>query len=261
MKIKTLLVLILLFIPHPVIAGAISLTTSVSSEIMIEDSTNLHIELLNSGNEPAYDVQVSLITEDFESEPILAGKLNPNKPFEGDINVSLTKNIIPGKYPVAVIVDYADANGYPFSSVSPSYIVYKTQTVTRVSGIFNQLSLAGKEEKKLILYIRNLDDVSHDVDVELIIPREMKVLNDKRSVSLESKEEKELSFEVSSLSALPGSSYVVLASLEYEDETYHSSFVSGIIKITEGKPFNLPIWLPILSFIALSIIFIYYKKK
>lgn len=256
-----IIVLILLLIPHLVLAGVISLTTTVSTDIMTEDNTEMHVRLLNSGDEPAYDVQTSLITENFESKPLFVGKLNLNEPFEGNINLTLKESIKPGKYPVPVLVDYADANGYPFSSVSPSFIVYKTQTTSRISGNIPELSLTGKEKKELILYIQNLDDVEHDVNVELILPRELKVVDNKRSILIDSKEEKKLSFEVSSLSALPGSSYVVLASLEYEDDLHYSSFVNGAIKITEEKPFNVPIWFLVLSFIVLSLIFIYYKLK
>jgi len=255
---KLIILLILLFIPNLVSAGVISLTTTISTDLMIEDDTKIHVKLLNSGDEPAYNVQISLLSEDFESNPIFAGVLSPNEPFEEYFNVTLTKEILPGNYPITVLVDYADANGYPFSSVSPSSIIYKNPIPSIVSGDISEISLSSKKSKKLTLNVRNLDDVSHDVNVKLILPRELKVVDDQKIISIEPKEEKQLNFEVSSVSALVGSSYVALASLEYEDDLHHSSFARGIIKIVEEDPFEFPIWLPILSFCCLLIIFFYY---
>ena len=259
MKTKILILLfIFLLIPRIASAGFISLTTVISTDLMTENNTKPHVKLLNSGDEPAYNVQISLLSEDFESKPIYVGVLSPNEPFEEYFNVTLAKDILPGSYPITVLVDYEDANGYPFSSVSPSSIVYKNPSLSRVSGDIPEISLSGKKSKKLTLNIRNLDDVSHDVNVELTLPRELKVVDTKKIINIESKEEKELNFEVSSISALVGSNYVALASLEYEDDSHHSSFARGIIKIVEEKPFEFPIWLPILSFCVLLIISVYY---
>ena len=229
-----MILLILLLIPYPVLAGVISLTTTISTDIMTEDATKIHVKLLNSGDEPAHNVQLSLLTESFNANPILVGELNPNEPFEGDFKVTLTEKILPGSYPIVVLTDYADANGYPFSSVSPSSIVYKTQTVSKVSGLIQEVSLAGKESKKVTLSIRNLDDVEHDVDVKLMLPRGIKVVDGENKISVGSKQEKSLDFEVSSLSAISGSTYAVVASIEYEDELHYSSFVNGIIRIDGG---------------------------
>jgi len=257
---KLIILLIFLFIPHLVSAGIISLTTTVSTDIMTEDSTKIHVKLLNSGDEPAYNVQMSLLlSSSFNSEPIFIETLNPNEPFEADFDVTLTEEIIPGNYPIVILTDYADANGYPFSSVSPSFIVYQTRKLSKVSGGIPTLSLSGKKSKNLILNIRNLDDIPHDVEVKLFLPRELKVVDEERTLSIGAKDEEQLNFEVSSLSALTGSSYIVLASMEYEyEDSHYSSFGRGVIKIEEEKPFEFSIWIPILSFCVLLIIFLYY---
>jgi hypothetical protein len=123
----------------------------------------------------------------------------------------------------------------------------------------SELALSGKESKKLALTVRNLDDVEHEVKVKLFLPRELKVTDNERSLLLKSKEEKQVNFEVSSFSALVGSSYVVLASLEYEkDGSHYSSFAQTVVKIAEEKSPLIPFWLPILTFFMLLIIFLYY---
>lgn len=264
---KLLILIILLLIPHPVSAGVISLTTEVSTDPLIENSTKTHVKLLNSGNEAAYNIQVSLILPPvFSTSPEFIGTLNPNKPEEVDFNINLIGETLPGNYPLVVLTDYADANGYPFSSVSPSFIVYKNQTNSKVSGIISELMLSGRESKKLTLSIRNLDDVEHDMDVKLILPREIKVVDKKKEISIGPKQEKSLDFEVSSLSAISGSTYVILASMEYEDENLHyTSSVNGIIRIdgetTSKEPEGTSILAYVILFISIIIVLIYAYPK
>ena len=264
MKTKiSIIFIIFLFIPQIALAGVISLTTTVSSDEMIKDSTKINVKLLNSGTEPAYSVQITpLLSSSFSADSVIYEILSTNEPKESSLKITLNEEVTPGNYPAAILVDYADANGYPFSSVSPNFIVYKTRTVSRVSGIMSEVSLTDKSSKKMTLTVRNLDDSPHDVKIKLFLPRELKVENSEKSISLNAKEEKELSFEVSSLSALAGSSYISLASLEYEDEVLHySSFARGIIKIEAGNPFEFPIWVPVITFVVLLIIFLYYFKR
>jgi len=248
--------------PHLVLASFISLTTTISTDIMTENTTKVNVKLVNSGDEAAYNVQISLITENFQTNPIFVVVLNPNNPFEGNFTLDLEDKILPGNYPIVVLVDYADANGYPFSSVSPTSIVYKTLTSSKVSGVTQELSLTGKETKKFILTIRNLDDLPHDVDVKLILPRELKVNDEERRISIQSKEEKELSFDVSSFGALPGSSYVALATMEYDDDNSHySSIARGMINIGKESSTVLPEWIYIVGILILIAIFILYQFK
>jgi len=262
MKKKLILLIILLLCLNSVYASVISLTTTIDAETMSKNSAKLHIKLLNSGDEAAHNVQISSLTEDFKTDIINVGVLEMNTPFEGDMNVSRTKEINPGNYPIVVLTDYADANGYPFSSISRVDLTYKTRTVSKVSGVISELSLSGKENKKLILTVRNLDNIPHDIKVKLFLPRELKSSDEERSLSLGSKEEKILNFDVSSFSALTGSSYVILTSLEYEQDNLHySSFAQSIINITEKKAPSIPFWLPIMTFSVLLIIFVYYFKR
>lgn len=250
---KLLVIFILFFIPQLVSAGVISLTTTVSSDIITGDIGRVHVKLLNSGNEAAYDVQISLLTESFESNPIHLGKLNPNEPAEEDFEIRLKRIISPGRYPATIIVDYTDANGYPFSSVSSSFIVFKNSTVSKISGLISETSLSGKESKILTLSVRNLDDEEHDVDVKLILPREIKVVDAEKKISIGPKQEKSLDFEVSSLSAIPGSTYAILASIEYEDDMHYTSFANGIIRIDGGAASKEPEGSSILAYVILFI--------
>ena len=259
---RLVIFLILLLVPKLALASFISLTTTITTDVITENFTNIQVDILNSGDEPAYFVQVSpLLPNNFQAEPNLfnVGTFNPNSPKKINFNLTITNQIFTGTYPLVILVDYADANGYPFSSVSPSSIIYRTSTLSKVTGIMKELTLSGKNTETLTLTVRNLDEIQHNVDIKLYLPRELKVDKDKSTVSIGPKEEKNLNFQVSSFSALPGSNYVVLATLDYDDSNLHySSTVRSMIKIVTEKPLEFPIWLPILTFIVLLIIFGYY---
>jgi len=256
-----ILFILVLFLTPSGLASKISLTTTVSAEIMLKENSTVSIELLNSGDEPAFNLKLSFTSECFNSEPIYIQKLDPGKSFKGMINVSLKKEIGEGNHPLVLFTDYTDMNGYPFSSVSPLMIVYKTPTISRVSGILSDVNL-NKDTKKLKLILRNLDEVEHEVKVRLFLPRELDCDKTEMNISLEPKSERTLEFRVSNLGALEGSSYVVLASIEYEEANKHySSFANGMVKITEKKHANFPEWLPFLSIALLFMIFIYYSSR
>jgi len=230
---KLVTLFLLLVIPVAVFAGSITLTTTTIVDVLIDDSTMGHIKLVNSGDESALDVRASfLLPEGLESESITVGELASNKPFEDSSEITRTSELLPGKYPAVVIVDYTDVNGYPFSTVAPGSVAYQSQTSSLVSGIISGVTLYGKTSEKLKLTVRNLDDVEHDVAVKLFLPRELKSADVERTLSIDSKEEEEITFDVSSLSALPESSYFVLASLVYEhDGKSYTSFGTGIIGV------------------------------
>ena len=259
---KLIIFLILLLMPQLVLASYISLKTTITTNLITDDSSKIEVDILNSGDESAFSVQISpLLSSDFQVEPNLydLGTLDPNEPEKINFDVTLSDGILPGSYPLVVLVDYADANGYPFSSVSPSSIIYKTQTLSKVTGVMENLDLSKERSQTLTLTLRNLDGVQHDVDVKLYLPRELKTDKDESTISIGPKEEKNLNFQVSSFSALPGSSYIVLATLDYDDSNSHYSYTArNIINIVKEKPLEFPIWLPILSFIVLLIIFAYY---
>jgi hypothetical protein len=227
----------LLFFGSIASASFISLTTTVS-EITIENKTQVSINITNSGDEAAFSLQISLILpQEIESDKIFIERLDQNASFEGIINLTRKKELIPGRYPVVVLIDYEDANNYPFSAISPSSLVYKTPTLSKVSGSISELTLTGKESKKLILNLKNLDDIAHEIKLKLFLPRELKTLEREKTLTLKEKEERKIEFEISNLAALEGSSYVVLASIEYEDNLHYSSFATGIIKIEKEKEF------------------------
>ena len=85
-----------------------------------------------------------------------------------------------------------------------------------------------------MIKIRNLADKELKSRIKLFLPMEIKSENEK-NISIAPKSEKEISFKISNFGALVGSSYVVLASIEYEDDKHYSTVARGIVSIVEEK--------------------------
>ena len=259
---KLVFLFAILMIPSLVLAGTISLTTSVTTDVLTTGNGEIQVTLTNHGDEAAYNVQLSLITDYFSSNPVHVGTLEVNRPFDGNISVNANGELKEGNYPVVLMTEYADANGYPFSSVSPITLTYKNPYPSRLSGVFENIELSGKRGKNLVLKLKNMDQVSHDVDVRLILPNELSSDVTQSSVELGSKKEEEVVFKVSNFAGLEGSTYVVLAVIEYEDDYHYSSLGSGMVRIVERKNiFKLPEWVPITGLILALFTLVFYLLK
>lgn len=208
-------------------AGEISIITSISTEIMTKNTSQIQVKLVNSGDEPAYNVKLSLISDHFTAESVYVGKLKVNTPFQ--TNMSVFGGALPGNYLIVLLTEYTDANGYPFSAVSPIILTYKKPGVSRVTASLPDLTL-GNAPKELPLILKNLDNSSHELTVKLILPLELKGQAEK-TITIGPKQEERLKFRISNLAGLEGSSYVILASVEYEDELHHATFGRGMVNL------------------------------
>ncbi|MCD6093125.1 MAG: hypothetical protein J7J38_03880 [Candidatus Aenigmarchaeota archaeon] len=233
---KKLVILFILLFSNISFAGYISLTTSMENIFIYNNSAEINISLLNSGDEPAFNTKLFLVLPDgFKVNELFVGTLKQNNTFVGQFNISVVKNIIPGKYTFAVLTEYSDANGYGFSSVSPSTIIYKKPTSTKISGFIKELKLGEKETKNLELKILNRDTEEHNIRAHLYLPNELVAKENDKTVLIKPNEEKEIDFSISNFGALLGSSYIVFASVEYEEDWLHySTIVRGIVNIEKG---------------------------
>lgn len=264
---KELVVFVLVMLIPVASAGTISVTTSVTTETITNRTGGVNIRLLNSGDESSHNTQISLLSTDYSMETIYVGVLQPNIPFEKNISVNVARELLPGTYPFTIRVDYTDANGYPFSAVSPATVVYKTPTSSGVTGVVKDVNLFEKGEETLAISVRNLDDSEHEVKVNVILPRELKVDTTSKTIKIGGKNEETLNFKLSNFGGLVGSSYVILANIEYEDKQLHySTFGRGIARILEKKsgislPFSLSKWHYAVILGILVIVFVAYQLR
>jgi len=256
-------------------ARYISISTSVSVENLVRgDTTQVGVKLLNSGDEPAYDVRLSLLLpEGFSADELTPGRLDPEKPYTGNFTVNIAKNVISGSYPIVILTDYRDANSYPFSSVTLNSLNIRERTSSDIFGVLSRIRMSPDGSAVTTLRIRNRGNEKHKLKVRFFLPKELEVRPEHYELEIGPRAQKELKFKISSFGALTGSTYVVFASIDYdEDNLHYSSTASGTVEIVNEdelppasddgenpleflEKIDLTLWLLLGSFLLLLIVF------
>ncbi|MBD3416561.1 MAG: hypothetical protein GF416_05440 [Candidatus Altiarchaeales archaeon] len=226
-------------------------------------SQDLKATFTNLGDEPAYDVQASLLLPDgFQAQPVFIGLLQPNTPSTQAFSISIDESNIPGTYPIVVKTHYADANAYPFTTVYPFVVHYKQPAPTKVRGLVKEVSLPPEKKRDLVLEVTNLDAKPQTVSVRLYLPDEIVADQYETEISLDAQGTGSVSIPIKAFGALPGSTYVVFASLEYEEAGLHYSILSGgMVKVVEEEEEETIEYLPMAALILLVGMFLYMQVK
>lgn len=215
----------------------ISSTVSVGNPIL-GDEAKLSVIIYNQGDETAYDLQQSLILpEGFSSNPVFINELGPDVKKSINFTVSIDEGVNPGRYYIALLTDYKDANGYGFSSISPTHLVIKEEDVSDIFPRLSSTAITPNGRGRVTLKIKNMDEKSHDITVRLMLPREVETPEDVKSVTIEGKGNTSIDFSIASFGALARSTYAVFASAEYDEgEMHYSHIAMGTIKISDEPP-------------------------
>lgn len=224
----------------PVLASAsyVSISTTASAEPQeAAGSFAMHVSVANSGDEAAYSVAASVSAgATFSADTLQMGRIDAGNSFEGDMPLRVPLALPSGRYVVPLVIGYADANGYKFSSVAHAYLVYGTETVPRVMASVSGASVTTAGTGKLSVSLRNDDTASRSIALELYLPDELKTAGMERTVELGAGEQEVLDFEISNAGALAGSSYVVAAVAEYDANGMHySSVADGTVKVVPAE--------------------------
>ena len=253
MKKLSLLLVIIAILPI-VTASYISIQSSITTT---EDGTM--IKVTNLGDEAAYNVQLSLDINNKKTISSVKERLDIQKSFEWKVPLAAKlKN--PGKYPLILTTNYQDVNSYPFSAISVSAFDYKQGTISDIASKINNIELS--DEGTLELTIKNLAETAKNIDIRLIVPKELTADKDKLRVKLPAKRQTTINFEIEKFSALTGSSYVVFAVIEYnEDNMHYTAMSSGVVKIIEKVGINIKNNFLFITLAILIIIFVFLRIK
>jgi len=258
MKKLVLCLLVLLFASF---ASASYITMSTTTSVKaVDNNAEIDISTVNKGDESAHNVQfVAKIGEKIIVSDI-KNLLNVNERFEWKHSLEHDFDM-PGSYALTLTTNYQDANAYPFSAISMNFVNYQENVVSEVFGTVDSIELGKKS--KLKLKIKNNGNTPKDVKVTLHAPKELSIMESELSVSVDAGTQKELTTSIESFSALPGSSYVVFAVMEYDEAGRHyANSASGIIRVIEQKRvFLMPYWLIISTIVVLTAFFILLQFK
>jgi len=245
-------------------AKYITISNTISMERIVSGGeTTINVSLSNTGDEAAYDVQLSLLLPDkMEANQVFLGKVDPLIPQSATFNVKIDPSMNPGTYTVGILTEYKDANKYPFSSVSPNTLILKEPRSSQISGMIQELSLGSKGEvRRLRLEMRNMDDKDHSPQLRIFAPKELKLNPTEKALSMNGRSESVQEFDISSFGALEGSSYTVFASMDYDEGGAHySSTAVGMVKIVkQAEVLNFSGLVPIIALVFLVLVFIAYQ--
>jgi hypothetical protein len=238
-------------------ATYISLSIAANVILLITTSKNatLYLNITNYGDETAYDIEVLL---SINTSSFFIGDLPPNKSKYIIIPLDFYRTK-PGSYSIVILTKYHDVNGYMFSTVSPTRIIVDRPCFSRINGKFEKSHICENCKTKLKLYIKNLDNEKRKINITLYLPFEFHTEEKNKVIELEANENRELYFEISNNSALTGSSYTILVTIDYElpytftsnNSVQHcSSFVIGKIDVINSS-YNDWIYLTVIVIILL----------
>ncbi|MBI1972279.1 MAG: hypothetical protein HYS53_03175 [Candidatus Aenigmarchaeota archaeon] len=235
MRLLAFLVAALLVIPNS-LASYITINAQLPEISANENAVPAKFTISNTGDERAFSVQTSFNSAgDFLFPILFHGELEPEKQVDTFFNVNITGSPLPGRYPVLIITEYADANYYQFSAVSSSYIAYKERTSSEVNGFLDDVDVPKGGGAKTKLRVVNRGSAERSVKISVYVPKELFAIRN-TSVLLKPGEQASIDVEISSLAALQGSTYTVFATIEYEDSGKHySSFSRGLVRITKNE--------------------------
>jgi hypothetical protein len=220
--------------PIPAKAGFITLQTQTTPSFDGK-KFKLKVNVTNRGDEPTYNVVVSADVNGAVTLSPAKEVLEINETYSLELVSDLTFEK-PGRYPVVVNVDYADANQYPFSSPSISHVVYQDSLPLQIFGTLENVELSTGGTVKLTL--KNMDEKEKKAMVRLVIPKELSSSDLSATVPLKGRSEKEMRFKIKNFSALPGSTYSIFAIIGYDEGNQHySTSVGGSVKVIPDPGF------------------------
>jgi len=266
---KLLLVIIFLFLSITLTsASLISMGVTVSNTVALDGSSGESIvSAVNSGDEAAYNVQISLL--DLLNNNLVVGEINsllrPGKETKNTFKLDFSNITLPGTYPLLVTVDYRDANNYPFSAIAQATFNYKEATNSLLKMQSNPVKLADKAT--LSLDITNLNSDPKKIDIYAVAPRELIIKDNTRVIDLGGQKSTTLTFKMSSLSAIPKSKYPVFIVATYKDNNrFYSNIISSpveIVTVEKKSILRLPTFFGIgaVAILVLVITILQFRKR
>lgn len=249
---RRLLMLFLLAVLAPAAAraGSIVLQTHATSDVT-KEGVVIQVTTTNVGQEKAVSLEVHVFFLGGSQSSGVQPPLEPGGTRTTAIRLARLPDR-PGAYMVPVRVDFRDANGYPFSSMAHASFVYQEGVFTDVLLSLKDTLLSGT--LRLPVKVVNLDRKAHQVRVRLALPRELRGHPLEQRTSLQPQQKTTLAFRLENVYATEGSSYPILALLEYDDGGRHYGMVSeGMVTIrTLPPPFKERRWV----FIALGAVLV-----
>ena len=243
-------------------AGILSIETQTSVQ-KTGKQLEVTVKITNNGDEPAYNTQINLVVLDEKTQGVVKAKLDPGKSDVNTFSKTLS-GIANGRYPLTTMVDFHDANLYPFSALSGLTFFVGADVNGDIAVIGDNINL--DKDGVLNFQVKNMGTEPLSLSASLFLPRELSAASAKKTFQIDARSAKNLSFEVSNFSARNGASYPLYCAFEYDKNNIHYTSMANVsvtLKVAVGWFRNLKwVWAGaiIILLIVLSGILIFQKR-
>jgi hypothetical protein len=213
-------------------AGTISIQLTHSAEL--EDGTlRASLEVRNGGDEAARGVSPRLRFQNAEVRAAATEALAPGEPLEVALETA-TGELGEGRWPYSILVDYADANLYPFQAVSVGMIEIGAPPLPKLS-VTGLTPVKVGDEADLSVTLKNVSDTPQQVELGVVGPEAVEVMVPAEQAALAAWEERTVALRLVNRAALPGSSYPLFVTAQWQDGAVHQAVVAQTtVEIVEG---------------------------
>jgi hypothetical protein len=243
------------------IAGTIRIETKTSVTVA-GDILRVEVTTTNNGDAPAHNVQTHLLFLGDTQSGQIRDLLKQGEP-ETSVFANALAGLHKGRYPLTVLVDFHDANRYPFSAVSCTTFYFKEDVNPDLVCVGDEVSI--QDSGALRFKIKNLGSTSRTIHATLVLPKEISSPMATMDFKIGAKQEKVATFRVNNLAALLGASYPVFCCFEYDsEETHYTAIAEALVAIEKRENWFLRtkhIWLGAAIILGAIIAVYQFKRK
>jgi hypothetical protein len=246
------------------VAMAGTLNIKAQAKVNMEKQDWLHVtaKAFNHGDEEAHNVQISILLLDEALKGPVRTVLGVNHSDAFQVE-KVISGIKPGTYPLTVMVDFHDANAYPFSALVGTTFNYKKDVKADLRCVAHDLTVEKAGEMRL--EVRNEGVDSLHVRATPVLPRELTTPRPQFEFQIAPKDEKTIFFEIVNASALRGATYPVFCYLEYDvGDTHYTTVDEAMVRIARLENWlqrSQWFWLGIAILLGIAIIVYQFKSK
>jgi hypothetical protein len=204
-------------------AGTIAIQVSHRAELS-EGELRTVVTLSNEGDEAAHAVTPVLRFRGAETRGATVAVLPPKQPVEASLAVP-AGSLADGHWPYEIVVEYADANLYPFQALSVGMLAVGSPPLPKVA-VPALASPVLAEHAELSVHVKNLSETERLVTVKVVAPDVIEEKYASEETLLGPWAELEIPVELTNRAALPGSRYPLFVTVEYEDGPVHQTLVA-----------------------------------
>jgi hypothetical protein len=213
-------------------AGTIRIETTTSVTVA-GDALTVEVTTTNKGDVPAHNVQAHLMLLGHTQSSRIMGLLKQNEPetfvFEEPLSA-----VRKGRYPLAVLVDFHDANRYPFSAVSCATFYVKEDVNPNLACAGDDIFI--QDSGELRFTIKNPGAATRSILATLVLPKELSSPKTSADFRIGIKQEEVVAFRINNFSALVGARYPVFCYFEYDsEETHYTALAEALVTIQKTK--------------------------